>query len=30
MPVNGYKNILAWADRLDHINAWREHFEGLA
>ena len=30
MPIGDYKNILAWADRLDGINAWREPFEGLA
>jgi glutathione S-transferase len=30
MPVDRYKHILAWADRLDDINAWREPFEGLA
>jgi glutathione S-transferase len=29
MPVDGYKNILAWASRLDEINAWRAPFEGL-
>jgi glutathione S-transferase len=29
MPVEGYKNILAWADRLDEIDAWRAPFEGL-
>ena len=29
MPVDGYKNILAWADRLDEVDAWRAPFEGL-
>ena len=29
MPVEDYKNILAWADRLDEIDAWRAPFEGL-
>jgi glutathione S-transferase len=29
MPVEGYKNILAWADRLDAIDAWRAPFDGL-
>jgi glutathione S-transferase len=30
MPVDGYKNILRWADRLDEIDAWREPFKGLS
>jgi len=30
MPVDGYKNILGWAGRLDEIEAWRTPFEGLA
>ena len=29
MPVGDYKNILAWADRLDEVDAWRAPFEGL-
>lgn len=29
MPVDGYKNILEWAGRLDEIDAWRTPFEGL-
>ena len=29
MPVANYKNVLAWADRLDEIDAWRAPFEGL-
>jgi glutathione S-transferase len=29
MPVDGYKNILGWAGRLDEIDAWRTPFEGL-
>jgi glutathione S-transferase len=29
MPVDGYKNILRWASRLDEIEAWRAPFEGL-
>ena len=29
MPVDGYKNILGWAARLDEIDAWRAPFEGL-
>ena len=29
MPVKDYKNILAWAGRLDEIDAWRAPFEGL-
>src|ERR1700677_4416590 len=27
MPVDGYKNILGWASRLDEIDAWRAPFE---
>jgi glutathione S-transferase len=30
MPVDGYKNILGWARRLDEIDAWRAPFEGLS
>jgi glutathione S-transferase len=30
MPVDGYKNILNWANRLDEIDAWRAPFAGLA
>jgi glutathione S-transferase len=29
MPVEGYKNILGWAARLDELDAWRAPFEGL-
>jgi glutathione S-transferase len=29
MPVDGYKNILGWAARLNEIDAWRAPFEGL-
>jgi glutathione S-transferase len=29
MPVDGYKNILEWAGRLDQIDAWRAPFDGL-
>jgi glutathione S-transferase len=29
MPVDGYKNILSWAGRLDEIDAWRAPFQGL-
>ena len=29
MPVEDYKNILAWADRLNEVDAWRAPFEGL-
>jgi glutathione S-transferase len=29
MPVEGYKNVLAWADRLNEVDAWRAPFEGL-
>ena len=29
MPVEGYKNILSWAARLDQIEAWRAPFDGL-
>ena len=30
MPVEGYKNILAWSARLNEVDAWREPFAGLA
>ncbi len=30
MPVDGYRNILNWASRLDEIDAWRSPFEGLS
>ena len=30
MPIEGYKNILDWADRLNAIDAWRAPFEGLS
>jgi glutathione S-transferase len=30
MPVEGYKHILDWANRLNEIDAWRAPFEGLA
>jgi glutathione S-transferase len=30
MPVDGYKNILSWAGRLDEMDAWRAPFEGLS
>jgi len=30
MPIDGYKNILGWASRLDDIDAWRTPFEGLS
>jgi glutathione S-transferase len=30
MPVDGYKNILGWASRLDEIEAWRTPFNGLS
>ena len=29
MPVEDYKNVLAWADRLNEVDAWRAPFEGL-
>jgi glutathione S-transferase len=29
MPVDGYKNILEWSNRLEAIDAWRTPFEGL-
>jgi len=29
MPVEGYRNILDWASRLDEIDAWRTPFVGL-
>jgi glutathione S-transferase len=30
LPVDGYKNILNWASRLDEIDAWRAPFADLA
>jgi glutathione S-transferase len=30
IPVGGYRNIVAWHDRLNAIDAWREPFAGLA
>jgi glutathione S-transferase len=29
IPVDDYRNILAWHDRLNEIDAWREPFAGL-
>ncbi len=29
MPVEDYKNVLAWADRLNEVDAWRAPFVGL-
>lgn len=29
LPVEGYRNILAWHDRLNQIDAWREPFAGI-
>ena len=29
LPVAGYRNIVAWHDRLNAIDAWREPFAGL-
>jgi glutathione S-transferase len=30
IPLDGYRNIVAWHDRLNGIDAWREPFAGLA
>jgi glutathione S-transferase len=30
IPVDGYRNIVAWHDRLNAIDAWREPFADLA
>lgn len=30
IPLDGYRNIVAWHDRLNAIDAWREPFAGLA
>jgi glutathione S-transferase len=30
LPLDGYRNIVAWHDRLNAIDAWREPFAGLA
>nr|WP_295889804.1 glutathione S-transferase family protein [uncultured Devosia sp.] len=30
IPVDGYRNIVAWHDRLNAIDAWRDPFAGLA
>ena len=30
IPLDGYGNIVAWHDRLNAIDAWREPFAGLA
>ena len=29
LPVAGYRNIVAWHDRLNAIDVWREPFAGL-
>jgi len=29
MPIDDYKHILGWAQRLDDVDAWRAPFEGL-
>ena len=29
IPLDGYRNIVAWHDRLNAIDAWREPFAGL-
>ena len=30
IPLDGYRNIVAWHDRLNALDAWREPFAGLA
>lgn len=30
IPLDGYRNIVAWYDRLNAIDAWREPFAGIA
>jgi len=29
LPVGGFRNIVAWHDRLNRIDAWRAPFDGL-